>query len=119
MATAFPITLQSSFNISDFTTKKEDNVIRSEVAIGRPKRRRRYTSEREIFAGSIILKSATEYNTFMAFYNTSLVDGSLPFEHDHPITGTTTEFEFTEPPTVVPLGNNNYRLSMMFREIPS
>lgn len=116
---AWPATLQQSFCTEDMSIVKDDNIIRSEVSMGKPKRRRRYTSEREIFKGSFILKSVTEYNTFMAFYNTTLVDGSLPFEHDHPVTGSTKDFEFTEVPTIAPLGNNNFKLTVSIREIPS
>ena len=118
MASAWPSSLQQAFNQGNFRLVKEDNVIRSEVSMGKEKRRRRYTSEREIFNGSIIV-DGTDYAVFKAFFDTTLVDGTLPFEHDHPITGTTTDFEFLGPYQLTVQGGTYYRIDLQFREVPS
>ena len=118
MASSWPSSIQQAFNSGSFRLSDEDNVIRSEVEMGKPKRRRRYTASRETFTGSFIVDS-TGYATFKAFFNTTLVAGSLPFTHDHPITGTSTDFEFLGPYQISVAGGTYYTITVSFREIAS
>ena len=118
MASAWPSTIQQAFNQGDFALTDEDNVIRSTVDIGKPKRRRRYTASRETFNGSFIV-DATGYAVFKAFFDTTLAAGSLPFTHDHPITGTSADFEFLGPYSLSVKGGYYYQVTISFREVPS
>lgn len=60
----------------------------------------------------------TQYEAALAFYKSTLYDGSLPFTAPHPRTGVTTEFSFASPMDPELVGNMKYMVSMSLEYFP-
>jgi hypothetical protein len=104
-------------NTADFQVSFGETVLRSDMEVGPAKVRRRNTKGIDKFSASIDL-SVAEYTTFKNFYTTSLNGGVLSFNFDHPITREETEFRFAETPNVRPLGGIEFRVTMVWEEVP-
>lgn len=117
MAETFPATLQDKFNEAGFQHIFGNSTLESETDVGPPKKRRRYTTEYDTFNGTIELEK-DDYVTLETFYKTTLAGGTLTFNFNHPITQVQSEFQFTQPPSMVPLGGTYFRVSFNWREIP-
>ena len=117
MAQVFPGTLQDKVNEAGFSHAFGDTTIRSGVGVGTDKVRPRYTKGIDKFNVTITL-DLDDYTTLETFYKTTLAGGSLTFNYDHPFTGVETEFIFTVPPSMAPIGGRYVRVSMMWEEMP-
>ncbi|NCC82354.1 MAG: hypothetical protein EOM04_08805 [Clostridia bacterium] len=117
MSTPFPSSLQQKLNAQGFSHKVQDNIIRSEVEMGKPKQRQRYTTIVEEFQGNITVH-LSEINTFVFFWRTDLKNGALPFTFPHPFTGEVTEMEFLAPYEITNLSGEYFNINMNFRVIP-
>ena len=116
MAEVWPATLQQSVNQANFQIVKQNTNIRTNVETGPIKSRRRFTNP-QIQMTCQIWVPESEFATFETFYDTTLKNGSLTFDFDHPITGTTTEWRFVSPPVFTALGGLNYILDMAWESI--
>jgi hypothetical protein len=74
-----------------------DTVLRTQMDAGPAKVRRRFTAGVEPTRASVLLTKA-ESATFRTWFRDTLLDGSLAFEHTHPLTAATATFRFTAPP---------------------
>ncbi len=82
MATPWPATLPGMpFNVQD---DLGESVVRSQPDLGPPKVRRRTSlGVRRVTLPGLVLTN-TQRETFRVFYETTLANGSLAFEWDHP-----------------------------------
>jgi hypothetical protein len=72
---------------------EEDNAIESQPSYGPVLRRQRFTGDMELFSLPYLLTDA-QRQTFENFYRNTAKAGALPFDHTHPLKGTTVEMEF-------------------------
>lgn len=116
MAQTFPASLQNKFNQAGFQHELGDSSITSEVDVGLPKKRQRYTSSPDTFNGTIELHM-DDYSDLRTFFKTTLASGSLTFNFEHPITKVTSEFQFVGAPSITTIGGNYFRVSFSWREV--
>lgn len=116
MAT-WPASLPQSLDSPSFQITLEDNIIRSEVAFGKPKQRPRYTAVGELFSGTFIANKS-EYTTFALFYKNNLNYGTDTFTWVHPITRLAATMEFTENYTITHVSGDQYKIGVNLRTIP-
>lgn len=113
----WPIALQQKLNADDFEVKLGNTVVRSDMDIGMPKVRSRYTDGIDTYSCSILLDFSL-YDDLLAFFKTTLNNGSLPFLFTDPFSLTTQTFRFVEPPDIKPLGGRLFRVSMQWEKLP-
>lgn len=75
----WPAALPQQFLINGYHEEPGDNIIRSPVATGPKKTRRRYTATIRPFGGRMLMTVA-QYATFRTFYEDTIDDGSLEFD---------------------------------------
>lgn len=76
-----------------------DNVIRSTIETGAPKRRRRTTLSRKTVNTSFTIEHE-HYDDFIRFFHITLWDGVKPFKFKNPMTNQEDVFWFTAPPSI-------------------
>lgn len=119
MATTWPAQLQQKLNVAGFQKIYGDTRVYSEVDVGRPKIRSRYTVAVDEYSCQILL-DFDEVSIWETFYKTQLGNGTLTFDYNDPFTQQPTEFQFspTETPTLVPLGGRVFSLTMRWQKVP-
>ena len=115
MATQWPSSLQQLLNQESFTVGFADTIIKSEMDIGAPKRRRRFTKAVKQMTCSIWVTSS-QYSILENFYTTTLNGGIDSFEFSHPITKVLSLYKFSGAPTVNYIGGDTYTVSMSWEE---
>ena len=115
MAQTWPSALQDFINESGFTQTFGDTTIKSTVDVGQSKKRARYTVGFDKFTTTIDL-DRTDYSTFETFYKTTLANGTLTFNYDHPVSGVATEFRM-DVPRLTPMGGTYFRVTMTWEEV--
>lgn len=95
-----------------------DNVIRSPMEQGPVKSRRRFTAAPRAISGSTDLITDAEVATFETWYRDEIGDGAIPFTADHPITGVSTTFRFTQTYEIVYLNDDINRINMQLEILP-
>lgn len=118
MAIPWPVSLQQKVNTNSYQEKIGETTIRTTVDTGPVKVRRRFTRPVNTSTVSFILNNATEYTTFLSFYNTDVNGGVSVFQLVHPITGVLTNYRFTGPPVIHPLGGFVFEASMEWEAMP-
>lgn len=93
------------------------NVVRTEVDVGTPKIRRRYTKELRPLGWSFIMTTA-QLDDFDTFFWTTLGGGALPFDHTDPRTALTTSYQFSGEPTYIPLSGTRWRVNTQVLKLP-
>lgn len=96
MASAWPASLPEYVLQQGFSETLPDTTIQSSMEAGRPKTRRRYTSNYSVFTVAIAMELAQRV-TFEEFYNTTLRGGSLPFTWVHPLHRSPCTMQFRKP----------------------
>ena len=86
--------------------------------VGPAKVRRRSTKSVDTYSVTILLDKA-DYQTFYDFYDVDTNGGADTFYFNHPITGVSTEFRFTKPPEISPIGYSTFQVSMEWEVLPS
>jgi len=76
--------------------KPGENTIETPVDSGPAKSRRRGTARVRHITASLLL-TASERSTFETFHDSTLADGSLPFDWVHPLTQAAATFMFRKP----------------------
>jgi hypothetical protein len=94
-----------------------NNVIIANPDVGPPMIRRRSTAAITPFKGQQIL-TASELANLRTFYNTTLSSGSVQFTWVHPQTQSAAEIIFLEPPTIVGVIGNKYRVQYSMGVLP-
>lgn len=110
----WPVTLQDVFDADSFSYQMGDGALRSENQYGPPKVRNVTTKVIDTFDVSIRI-DYSQFETLETFYKTTLGNGTLTFGLSHPFKGTSTEFRFTGPPVIRPLGNGGIVFKVSFR----
>lgn len=111
MAQAWPGTLQQLLNQANFDVSFADTTLKSDMGVGAPKRRRRYTKGIKNMTCSIWVTSA-QYTILENFYDTTLNGGVDSFEFLHPITKVLSLYKFSGPPKVSYVGGDTYNVTM-------
>jgi hypothetical protein len=111
VAVAWPVSLQDKLNSDSFSYAFGDTVIRSKNDIGLDKVRRVSTRPIDKVQAAINL-DYSEYLVFETFLKTSINGGVSKFTYTHPLTGVLTEFRFTGPPSIRPIGGRSFIISM-------
>jgi hypothetical protein len=92
---AWPATLPQSPFLA-VREARQPAVVRSAMDAGPPKVRRRYTAAVRNLDVAMFL-DGTQKATFDTFFNTTLAEGSLPFDWTDPVSGNTVSMRFREP----------------------
>ena len=116
MAVSFPSSLQQLLNESGFSEEFGSSTIRSSMAVGEDKVRRRYTKGIDKYNCSIDVEK-DDYLVLYNFYKTTLNGGVDPFLYDHPITGVQTTFRFINPPKFSPIGGEWFRAEFTWEKV--
>lgn len=90
----WPASLPQRVDQNGYREGAADNVIRTDMAYGPQKRRRRGTAAPKPITIEVIL-DPDQWGTFLSFYEDTLNDGALSFEWVHPRTQETAMFGFT------------------------
>lgn len=106
-----PLSLQQILNEASWGYSKGETVLKSDMEVGPPKRRRRTTKSVDIMSCSITVDAA-EYATFENFYDTTIAAGTIPFIFNHPIKGTYAEWKFDGSFRASSLGAGIFQISM-------
>jgi len=85
MASAWPATLPQCPILNAFSEQRQRNVASFKPDVGPPKMRRRSTAVGVPTSVAFRMTNA-QVLTFNTFYETTLFDGTLPFDWPHPIT---------------------------------
>jgi hypothetical protein len=93
----WPTTLPD-LQLLGLTEQRQEARLRSQMDAGPPKMRRRFTAAVVQYQIPVIFTGAQK-QTFDAFYKTTLLEGSLPFVWDDPVTDAAVSFTFREAPT--------------------
>jgi len=117
MPELFPVELQDKFNQASFSYKIGDTAIESEVEVGMPKRRQRYTQAIDEVSGSIDLE-IDDWTILETWYKTTLFGGVSTFYYNHPLTQVQEVYRFRTPPTLSPLGGRYFRVRFQWINIP-
>ena len=80
------------------TGERQEARVRTQMDTGRPKTRRRFTAAIIRYQIPVIF-DGTEKQLFDDFYVTELLEGSLPFIWEDPVTDAAVSLQFVEPPT--------------------
>lgn len=86
--------------------------------VGPPKYRRRNTANGTVASVTYIMTDA-QVATFLTFYQTTLVDGTLPFTWNHPISGVSYSWIFDEQPPEIQSNQYNWNtVTFQLRRLP-
>ena len=113
----WPSSLPQDLLVSEFNDTVKDPIIRTSVDAGPDKIRRRFTAVPEYIQGKIIL-SASQYNTFISFWENDIKHGSLAFTWKHPITGESVDMRFRNPWSVTSKTSMYFVLSLDLEILP-
>lgn len=97
-----------------YTRQKASGLLRTDMDVGPPKTRRRYTAVITDYS----LQYAINFNQEKIldnFYDIQCVYGSLPFNWQDPITGESVEAQFMERPSYTP--NNSYMIASISLQV--
>lgn len=117
MAEIFPVELQDKLNEAGFSETIGGTAIETEMGVGLPKKRQRFTKGIDTFTCNINLEK-DDYSILSNFFKTTLAGGVKTFLYDHPITGVESEFQFIGEPAISPMGGLWFRVNMNWRLIP-
>lgn len=95
----WPAGLPQYLLVAGFSRRFRKNKIRTPMEYGPVKQRRRGTSAPAPIKGVIQLK-AGQVSTLEAFHDTTLVDGTLPFDWVEPVSQTAVTCRFVSEPAV-------------------
>lgn len=113
---SWPASLQERMN-KDFSESYDPGVIRTNMDEGPAKVRRRFTKILKRWQAKFWM-DATDYDTFMNFYNIDIEGGVLSFDWVHPITLAPQTYRFYQPPTLTPIGPLTWQINMELEELP-
>ena len=101
-----------------YSERAAATVIRTAMEAGPPKVRRRYTAGIRRFELQLRL-TPSEADTLDAFYDDTMMGGSLPFDWQHPRTGAAVAYRFVEPPAYTPAaGGQLWTASLRLEVLP-
>lgn len=92
-----------------------DAVLRVQPDTGPPISRRRYTAVPIALPPWETILTGTQYQTLETFFNTTLINGSLPFEERDPIDNSTVDIRFLNPPRATCINPNANAVNRIWR----
>ena len=96
------------FPTTELTITPQRNVVSFEPEVGPSIDRRRGTAAGKIYSVRLPPITKTQFAAFQEFFEDTLGDGVLPFDHVDPITGTEYEWKFNgEPYSARPLSGGD------------
>lgn len=116
MAQVWPPALQDYVNEESFGIQTGSTVLVSDMDVGPPKKRRRFTRSVDKFEVTITIDAA-DYLTMYNFFDSTLNGGVEQFEFNHPITGVPTNFRMNEP-KYTPKGGATFMVQMSWEAMP-
>ncbi len=109
MAT-WPASLPQAPLLRGYSEQGQGNTIRTQMDVGPPKRRRRYTAELVQYQMMVLLTEA-QLATFETFYTSTLSHGADAFDWVDHRAGTTLEYAFVGRPQYTPAGGGLWEVS--------
>jgi hypothetical protein len=116
MTAAWPSTLPAAPVFGGFTEQRQTNVAAFNPDVGPPKYRRRSTAV-GVPTSAIFWMTPTQVADFDTFFETTLVDGTLPFTWDHPLSGTNYTWMFDQSKGAPKKDYTNYGYSTITCEL--
>lgn len=113
----WPAQFQELLNEESFGYKYGDTTVRSDMDVGPQKVRARYTQGIDTYTCTITL-DIDLLDEFEDFYKVTLGNGVRTFEFNDPITQVPSEFQFTEPPDIRPIGGRTFIVNMRWIKVP-
>ena len=119
MATPWPATLPQCPVLNGFSEQRQRNVVAFTPDVGPPKMRRRSTASSTLTSVAYRM-TKTQLDAFNTFYETTLADGSLPFDWRHPVTGVTYTWVFksSDAPKRERMTPNTFRVTFDLVRMP-
>lgn len=117
MAVAWPGTLPDRPSRRGYRARRQDNLLKNDTSKGPPLVRRRFTARSQILDVTYEMTTAQK-DTFVTFFEDSLLDGEERASIPHPEGGANTEF-WVEEPEWTPRGPDLWEVSMVLRSVPS
>jgi hypothetical protein len=101
MAQSWPATVSTNILMDGYSEQLAQNTIRSQMAVGPPKVRRRGTAapRQMIFRQNL---SSTQAADWVTFHDSTTKYGSLSFTMTHPRSTASIEVRFLSPPVLTP-----------------
>lgn len=100
--TTWPTNIPQRPDYGGWDVHPQKNTLSFEPEVGPPISRRRASSVNIIAEAKITLRTDAERAAFLTFFHTTLIDGSLAFTWNDPITGVSSTWRF--------IGERPYRL---------
>ena len=116
MAAIWPATLQQLINEEGFNYKFGETTLRTSTEVGPKKVRRIYSTGTDTQTCTIRI-SRDQYDLFETFFKTTLNGGASTFLFPHPISTTETEWRFSSPPVISPIGGIHFTVAMEWEAI--
>lgn len=116
MSVSWPASLPQYVLTQGYAETAPKNAIRTEMAAGPAKVRRRTTADVRVIACQLRLTHA-QRATLDGFYLTDTASGSLSFAWVHPVTRDSAEMRFVEPPLYGPAAASTHLIASLKLEI--
>lgn len=119
MVDAWPNTLPQQLQLSGASLGMGDGLVEYAPQQGPSISRRGTTAVMRPLVGAMVLSNA-QVDIWEAFFYTTIANGALPFTFPDPRTGAAVLVKFTKQsqPSLVPLGADNFRLSLSLMVMP-
>lgn len=121
MTASWPVGLSQYVNVDSYQEAPENNVTEFQPEVGPPKRRRRSAIATIVYEFTIKMASA-DYDTLVAFYRDTLLDGALTFTRNLPRDPTggsgTFEFMFVAAPMYKAIDPSYGDVQIVLRKMP-
>ena len=94
----WPVTLPQTVSWQGYARRIQDTRLRTNMDAGPPKVRSKYRAAIVEHDIPVVYLTKAHWVLLETFYNTTLINGTLPFDWTDPITGSTVSFRFKSPP---------------------
>ncbi len=115
---AWPGALPTAPLIAGLRETLADNVVRTQMDQGPAKVRRRSTGNVKSLQVQYIL-TAAQKDLLITFFVTTLVDGSLSFDFDDPLAGSSATVRFIGPPTFNAVNATTWSTALALEILPA
>src|SRR5688572_21238440 len=116
---SWPSSFPPLFEVDGFSVVPVSNNAPIEVESGEPLTRNRFTGEMDGVTGSFYLVERDVAISMLNFWRYDLVNGSLRFTFDHPLTGESSEMLFMAAPRLTPVTGDLWRVNVQFQTMPT
>lgn len=117
MSVTWPDELQQLLDQDSFSYSIGDTSIKSDMEIGPPKVRRRFTKSTDAITCQIRI-DYSQFQYLYDFWDVTLNGGVTPFIFNNPFTQVAETFRMDTPPSLKPMGGNCYQVAMQWIRLP-